>query len=97
MDLSANTDSINYAFSLYQAGFVDSALQVLRPTPILNRISQRLDSVRRLQEFNEVEVNALLRASDMALTDRNLSLAEDYLNFLLRAGFQPHEEPSPDH
>ena len=79
MDLSANTDSINYAFSLYQAGFVDSALQVLRPTPMLNRISQRLDSVRRLQEFNEVEINALLRASEMALTDRNLSLAEDYL------------------
>ncbi|MEM7510404.1 MAG: tetratricopeptide repeat protein [Bacteroidota bacterium] len=86
MDLSANTDSINYAFSLYQAGFVDSALQVLRPTPILNRISQRLDSVRRLQEFNEVEVNALLRASDMALTDRNLSLAEDYLRKVSGSG-----------
>ncbi|MEM6763270.1 MAG: tetratricopeptide repeat protein [Bacteroidota bacterium] len=79
MNLAANPDDLNRAISLYQQGEVDSALSVLDPDTIISRINQRVDSVSKLHHYNQVDVNSLMRAADMAMTDGQFDRAESYL------------------
>lgn len=72
------SEELTRAMQLYREGNIASALSILNPDKIIARIEARKDIVSEMQEANEYDIQALLRAADIALTDLQFGKAQNY-------------------
>ncbi|MEM8897634.1 MAG: tetratricopeptide repeat protein [Bacteroidota bacterium] len=78
-DPALASSELTRAMQLYQQGNVEEALEVLDAEKIMTRIESRRILIEDLQEANQQDIDALLKAADMAITNLQLEKAQDYL------------------
>lgn len=79
------SNDLTYAMQLYQEGKVQEALTVLDVEKILHRIEERVELIAKMEIANQQDIESLMKAADMALTEFQFDKALDYYKAAVEA------------
>ena len=84
-DPAQSSNELTRAMQLYQEGKVDEALKMIDPEKIATRIKARKDAIQELQAAYQQDIETLMKAGDIALSNFQFQEAYTYYQTAVEA------------